>query len=56
MSDDKIGSCVLTVLCEMVRQPNFTPHFLFCHTFLILQNKRQTGKEIHCDKATGRLD
>lgn len=29
----------LTVLWEMVRQPYLTPHFLFCHTFLILGQK-----------------
>lgn len=37
--------CVLTVLWEMVRQPNFTPHFLFCHTFLILQYEISTEQK-----------
>lgn len=41
-----LGPCILTVLCEIVRQPNFTPHFLFCHTFLILGGEEQTGKNI----------
>ena len=36
--------CVLTVLWEIVRQPNLTPHFLFCHTFLILQVRMSTQK------------
>lgn len=27
----------LTVLCEMVRQPYLTPHFLFCQTLRILR-------------------
>lgn len=30
----------LTMLCEMVRQPYLTPHFLFCHTLRILGPKR----------------
>lgn len=40
----RFGTWVLTVLWEIVRQPNFTPHFLFCQTFLILQQNIPKGK------------
>lgn len=30
-----------TVLWEMVRQPYFTPHFLFCHTLRILRRRKR---------------
>lgn len=31
---------ILTVPCDMVRKPFLTEHFLFCHTFLILEENR----------------
>lgn len=38
---DKGPPISLTVLWEMVRQPYFTPHFLFCHTLRILSQSRR---------------
>lgn len=32
---------ILTVPCDMVRKPFLTEHFLFCHTFLILEENRR---------------
>lgn len=40
----------LTMLCEMVRQPYFTPHFLFCQTLRILKPRRT---EKQCPVAHG---
>lgn len=37
-----IWGWMLTVLWEMVRQPYFTPHFLFCHTLRILRQRRRS--------------
>lgn len=38
----------LTMLCEMVRQPYLTPHFLFCQTLRILGPR---GRETQRPKA-----
>lgn len=38
------GECellILTVLWEIVKHPNLTPHFLFCQTFLILKHNHK---------------
>lgn len=42
---------ILTVPWEMVRKPFLTEHFLFCHTFRILKEKR--GDWMGLDKNTG---